>query len=410
MHSRFLCAVKSLLSIVLLSATSLTALAQETVIFDMDTIRHKPVEVTDPQKNKVPAGTAEVVEGKIGKAVKFTFTEGLKGAFMNAAMTPNAEFDAADGFSFWVQGDGSRSWGGIELIDNSDYKLRYGYAFPIDSKDWKQIKVRWSDLTPELTGPLVDAKSGYAPSKFGNLWFGKWNYWRDYPGHSFTIDQIALEKKIEAPAMPKVEPGLKRVRDKLKEKKFVTIVTMGDSLSDSRHNSNQQVLWSNLLAKSLHDKYKGDVQIVNPAIGGTTLSQNIVLIPRWATVESPDLVTVLFGFNDWDAGVRGDQYKAYLSLAVDRIRLATGGKADILLMTTVPAHARWETAKELEQAAKEVAAEKQCGIADVAGEFRNIGSPDEALKLGYWHADKVHLGQKGHEVLANIVQKTIETQ
>jgi lysophospholipase L1-like esterase len=381
-----------------------------TVIFDMDTVRHKVGEITDKDKKKVPAGTAELVDGKVGKAVKFSFVQGSSGGFVSAPVRPTPEWDTADGFSFWVKGDGSKAFGGIEMIDRSDFSKRYGYCFPIDSTQWRKVTVRWGDLTPELAAPLVDAKAGYAPSGFGQFWFGKWFYYRDYPAHSFAIDQVVLEKKIDAPpAAPAVEPGLTRLRAKLKAKQPITIVTMGDSLSDQHHWANRQTVWSQLLAKEIESKYGSKVTVVNPAIGGTTLSQNVVLIPRWvAEAPKPDLVTVWFGGNDWDTKVRGERFAEYLRLAVDRIRAATGGSADVLLMTTAPAHARWEVYKELEDAARAVAKQKQTGLADPAAAFRAAGSADEALKRTYWAWDKVHLGAKGHQVARDVVMGAIE--
>jgi hypothetical protein len=77
-------------------------------------------------------------------------------------------------------------------------------------------------------------------------------------------------------------------------------------------------------------------------------------------------------------------------------------------MTTAPAHARWEVYKELEDAARAVAKEKQTGFADPAAAFRAAGTADEALKATYWAWDKVHLGAKGHEVARDVVMRAIE--
>src|SRR3954453_3344950 len=77
------------------------------VIFDMDTVRHRPGEITNKDKQKVPCGTAEAVDGKFGRAVKFTFIEGAAGGFMTGPVRATADWDKADGFSFWVKGDGS---------------------------------------------------------------------------------------------------------------------------------------------------------------------------------------------------------------------------------------------------------------------------------------------------------------
>ena len=158
----------------------------------------------------MPIGTVEQVEGKVGNAAKFTFTEQAAG-FFNAGFAPNAAWNDAAGFSFWVKGDGSKNCGGLEFIDGDDYALRYGYCFPIelhrvgqdhraverpDARNWP---ARWS--TP---------RRGFAPSKFRNVWFGKWFYWRSYPACSFTIEQMALEKKIDrdtADYTPKRRPA-----------------------------------------------------------------------------------------------------------------------------------------------------------------------------------------------------------
>ena len=359
--------------------------ADAAVIFDMDSIVHSPGEFTDARQVRQKAGVATQVEGKFAKAVKFSFVEGASGGFFTAPVLPTAEWDKAAGLSFWVKGDGT-------------------HCFPTDSTEWKKITVRWSDLVPELKGPLVDPKKGFAPSHFGNFWFGKWFYYRDYPAVSFTIDQVMLETSI--PAAPSVEPsqGLTRFKAKLAAKQPVTIVTMGDSLSDKRHWANRDIVWSDLLAKSIKDKFGSEVKIVNPAIGGTTLSQNIILIPRWIReAPSPDLVIVWFGGNDWDTGVRGPLFADYLRLGVDRIREQTGGSADVLLLTTSITFDRWDGSRELEEAVTMVAGEKKTGLVDIASIFRKTGSRDEALKRTIWAWDKVHLGKAGHQATADAI-------
>src|SRR5581483_8009588 len=130
--------------------------------------------------------------------------------------------------------------------------------------------------------------SGNAPSKLSALWFGKWWYWREYPACSFAIDEMRLESRIELDQDLRIPAGapLERVRAKVKAGKPVTIVTMGDSLTDTRHWANRQVNWPGLLTKKLQER-KVEARIVNPAIGGTELRQNLVLMPRWLA-EAPE--------------------------------------------------------------------------------------------------------------------------
>jgi lysophospholipase L1-like esterase len=390
-------------AIVLWVALSVGVGAQDDVIMDMDTITHKPTEVGE---DKTPAGTAELVAGKIGQACRFSFIDDARSGFFTAWVNATESWDKADGISFWVKGDGSDSWGGLELIDGENYSLRYGYCFPIDSTEWRKIVVPWRDLVPEHpAAPLIGPDAGYKPSSLRNLWFGKWWYWQTYPAHSYAIDHIALEPTIpadEADYLPEGD-GLARTRAKLEAGEPVTIVTMGDSLSAKEHWANREVLWSALLEEKLEAQYDSEVTVVNAAIGGTTLNANLVLMPRWLkATPKPDLVTVWFGYNDWDAGMRGERFVEMLGYAVARIRRMTGGDSDVLLLTTCPALKRWEEMSELAEAARVVASEMRTGLADTEGAFHAAGAEETArTELFAW--DSTHLGAAGHELAAETV-------
>ena len=208
-----------------------------------------------------------------------------------------------------------------------------------------------------------------------------------------------------------LQPGLPRVLAKLKARQPITVVTMGDSLTDKRHWANQQKLWAEMLVKQVKESYGSEVRLVNPAIGGTTLSQNLILAPRWLQdAPSPDLVVIWFGGNDWDDGVRGLRYKQYLGATIDRLRRLTRGRAEILVMTTCPGFNRWETLNELCQAAYQVAQEKKTGFADVATAFHKAGSREEALKRQYWAWDNVHLGAGGHALVVDTVMRALQSE
>ena len=47
-------------------------------------------------------GTAKVVDGKVGKAVKFTLDKDARSAFFTSRIRGTSEWDKAAGFSFWV--------------------------------------------------------------------------------------------------------------------------------------------------------------------------------------------------------------------------------------------------------------------------------------------------------------------
>jgi lysophospholipase L1-like esterase len=347
------------------------------------------------------------VDGKLGKALQFDFAEKAQNVFAIGKLRGTPEWDKAAGFSFWARGDGSANVGALQFVWGDDYKQRYDFAFPLKSAEWTKVVVPWRDLVPVLPGPAIDAQHGNAPSKLGQLWIGKWWYWREYPAHSFAIDEIRLE-----PTLPEVAAevtaagqGLVRVTAKLRAGKPITIVTMGDSLTDFAHWANKPVNWPTLLKEALQKEFKSEVTLVNPAIGGTQLGQNLVMMPRWlGSTPEPDLVTVCFGYNDWDAGMRGERFFAAQKDAVERIRRATHGRADVLLITTNPALERWTTMSELADAVRRATRETNAGLADTEAAFHAVAE-DQRAQL--YCRDKTHLGPAGHELLAKTVAKAL---
>lgn len=374
-----------------------TSLAADTLITSCDNLRFQ-----SPKEK----GKAELVEGKVGTAIQFTFEKDARSAFFTSNLRGTPDWDEAVGFSFWVKGDGSAACGGLQFIYDNDYTLRYDYLFPITSTDWTKITVAWSDLIPVLPRPnakLLDPKGENKPSKISSLWIGKWWYWGDYPACSFAIDEIRLEPEIARDSKdyrPQGDP-LARVKAKLKGGQPITIVTMGDSLTDYRHWANREVAWTKLLSKRLKEKYGSDVTIVNPAIGGTQLRQNLVLVPRWLEkAPEPDLVTICFGGNDWEAGMRGELFRDANADGIDRIRRATRGKSDVLLMSTVPSVAQWETRAELGAACCAAAKDRIAGLVDLEHAFWQAGKNNrEHLFVN----DKVHLSPAGHALVAQSI-------
>ena len=372
------------------------------VIATMDEVRFQP------PKTK---GEAELVAGKVGGAVRFRFEKDARSTFFTSNIHGAPAWDRADGFSFWVKGDGPDGFGGLQFIFDDDYAVRYDLCFPVKGIGWTKVIVAWSDLIPVLPGPRakpLGTTGGNPPSKLSGLWFGKWWYWGDYPALTFAVDEIRLEPTIDRDAKDDRPDGppLGRVLAKLKAGKPVTVVTMGDSLTDKRHWANREVAWVDLLRERLKTKYGSEVTIVNPAIGGTQLRQNLVLIPRWLeAAPEPDLVTIFFGGNDWDAGMRGEEFAHACADAVDRVRRATGGKAGVLIVTTNPSATRWTETAELAQACRKASHDRNAGLADTEEAFHAAGK-DDRNRL-YVH-DRVHLSRAGHDLVAETVLKAIE--
>ena len=126
-----------------LTAFGAARAADDSLIDAMDEVHFQP------PKEK---GKAELIDGKVGKAVRFSFDQDARGAFFTSNRRGSPAWDKAAGLSFWVKGDGSDHFGGLELIYDDDYAVRYDYAFPLKSTEWTKIVVPWRDLVPVLPG------------------------------------------------------------------------------------------------------------------------------------------------------------------------------------------------------------------------------------------------------------------
>ena len=374
--------MRSTLLLLLMTATVSQA-AEGALLDSTDEMRF-----TSPKEK----ASAELVEGKVGKAVRFRFEKDARSQFFLSKIRGTAAWDQAAGFSFWVRGNGpSDQFAGLQCIYDNDYAVRYDLCFPVKAGAWTKVTVAWEDLIPVLPGPrsLPLSVPDQPPSKISALWIGKWWYWGDYPALDFTIDEIRLEPSIPQPKLAPVPTGdpLARVKAKLRKGEPIRIVTMGDSLTDPRHHANRKTNWPTLLT----EKLKG-ATVTNPAIGGTQLRQNLVLMPRWlAETPRPDLVTVWFGGNDWESGMRGPEFERSCIEAVRRIRQATG--AEVVLMTTAPSADAHRT-EPLAVAVRSAAKAENAALLEIAADW--VALP-KAEREGLFISDKVHLSPAGHQ-------------
>lgn len=220
--------------------------------------------------------SARLVNGQVGKAVRFRFEADVQSAFFASNIRGRPEWDIAEGFSFWVRGVDCDGFCGFQFIYDDDYSVRYDVCFPVRNGEWSRFSVAWQDLIPVLPGlrskPL-GTPGGNPPSKLSAIMIGRWWYWGDYPPVCFDIDEVRLEPKVDRDTTDRVPSGppLARVLAKLIAGKPVTMITMGDSLTDKRHRANREVCWIDLVKQSLKDTYQSEVSIVNPEIGGTQL-------------------------------------------------------------------------------------------------------------------------------------------
>ena len=380
-----------------------------TAILDMNAILPTPGVFGEEKKG---VGTVEFAQGKFGKAWRFDTIEGAIGGCFSAPLAAGPEWDQAAGLSFWVKGNGADDWGSIGLAVSDAVEADCIYEFPLHSTEWRKIEVPWGDFMPFMPSAGFIGEEGWRPSQLRELRFGRqlWTTVYDNPAQSFCIAQMQLEPAIPLDSTdytPTGEP-LARCGRSCASAARSSWSRLADSLTSRWHWANRSLCWVDLASHRLRKHAFSEVGVLNTTVGGHQFTHGLTQMVRWLPrCPAPDLVTVFFGGNERSNGMRAPQFKDGLRRGVDRIRRLTRGKAEILLMTTVPALTSWDgEIREMAEAVREVAAEKKTACADTEKAFRQVGQDEEKRKaLFAW--DEVHLGEFGHQVVADVVFEAV---
>jgi lysophospholipase L1-like esterase len=204
--------------------------------------------------------------------------------------------------------------------------------------------------------------------------------------------------------------GLPRTLAKLQAKEPVTIVCMGDSITFGVGAGGPSGAYPGKFEGLLRQRFGYEkITVVNSGVGGLNVPQGGVLIPRDVVPFDPDLVTVLYGYNDLaPGGVTRDQFKAAVTAFVDRVRRLTKGRAEVLLISSLPGTSTeaWERLKAGAETIRELAQEKRCGLCDADAPFRALGR--EKLIAEYFREkDAAHPNPRGQDLLTNLLLEAI---
>ncbi|MBI2302410.1 MAG: hypothetical protein HYU66_26190, partial [Armatimonadetes bacterium] len=284
-------------------------------------LRAEPVVLADCEtvtgwKANAPATVAAAADAAAGQGA---LQIGLPGTVVRElvprATLAMAGWDRYQGISFQVKGDGSENYGCFAVSGGgSDGTYSYVTWFPLRDTTWHRVTVGWDDLVPEGQCDPIGSLGALPPSgitviRCGCRWtIGHNNY--PLPPVSFGLDQVQLEETVPAsPAAPALAP-FDQVIARLKAGQPVRIQCMGDSITagtslPDRENQRYAVLLGRLLREWL----KND-QIVceSRAVGGARLNDARAWVPRDFAGPPPDLITVLYGYNDKSGAQTRDYY------------------------------------------------------------------------------------------------------
>jgi lysophospholipase L1-like esterase len=327
---------------------------------------------------------------------------------------PEALDEGWKGISFWVKGDGSDEFGTLVLCGMHPewFPFKYACSFPLKDTAWKRYVVGWNDLIPEDATYPIGTPGGAPPSNIGYIKVGnKWSIGhnnRNLPKFSFSLDHLQLEADVPAPApVPELQP-FDAVKAKLAAKQPVSILCLGDSITQGTSLANaDKERYACVLERLLRERlgYE-EVTVLSRAVGGAQVNDLRLWAERDFVGVSPDLVIVMAGYNDKTWGYPADYYGAGLSDYLDRIAVRTGGKAAVLLMPPIPGRGpRFIMMDDYAEAVRALAARRGVALCDMHKVFKAFGRDG----LNAYMADAAHPNAKGHAVMAQALADLITT-
>lgn len=129
---------------------------------------------------------------------------------------------------------------------------------------------------------------------------------------------------------------MKRTLAKLKKGEPVTIVALGDSITELTFHTQGSLNWVGLLAEAIFEEYgNGVCTLINSGKCASTYAESLTRLDRDVLRFSPDLVILALGMNDAGAGKAGlATFKQQVRKTVKQIQDQCG--SEILISTPNP--------------------------------------------------------------------------
>lgn len=330
----------------------------------------------------------------VTKPYKFTMEERLS-------------FDRFKGISFRVKGEAANAyaWGAIRLSGIGAGNWVYTRHFPITG-DWQTVTIAWDDFIPgEACQKRIGETGALTPIGIDAITFGDyWTIWhrnQKIPAYTYYIDDL---KFVESATPERLETfPLRKLSDavaKMKSGAPVTVLCCGDSITAGTSVKEPDLnRYAAKLQENLRKRFGNDkIDVTSIGVGGAHSGDLLCWAERDFKGKSPDLVTVMIGYNDKSAAVHADAYKATISKFIDRVNSLTSGSPAFLLLATIPGQAaRFTMMDDYADSVRALAAERDIAIYDLAADFKTLG----AKGVMPYFADMAHPNNEGHAMIAD---------
>ncbi|MGC9319213.1 MAG: SGNH/GDSL hydrolase family protein [Armatimonadota bacterium] len=358
---------------------------------------------------RTPAQFSLVPDGVTGGAISVRLPGMVRLDLDPALLEGNAEWDACNGVSLMVRGDGSESWGCIQFAGGgSNGGFSYSLYVSLRDRSWHEVRAHFSELVTAdaalhgIGEPGMLPPSGIARITLGDRWTIHWNN-QPMPEHSFSIDDVRLIADApEPPPAPLARP-LEEVLRMMRDRQPMTIQCMGDSITAGTGLPDRDTQrYAVLLQQRLRERLGYDgIVCYSRAVGGAKFNHGRAWYRRDFAGVQPDIVTIAYGYNDKSAGFPADYIRYCLEDYCLRIARVTDGAAAICPITTLPGGGpRFVMMDDYARQIRDFCAGRE-GIhcIDLAAQIKPMGREAWGALLG----DMAHPNQQGHEWLADAI-------
>lgn len=260
--------------------------------------------------------------------------------------------------------------------------------------------------------PPEGSPNSYRERRDGKTWmlFGEGRFFHDLQS---VADYQTSETWTGPVPQPAPDGQLGALREKLRRKEPLKLVTLGDSISTGANASGpsgappMQPGYPDLVARGLEERFGGKVDAVNLSVGGMAAPWGVEQIPAVLS-HAPDLVLCAFGMNDASGRTPVERYTALIGEIVTRIRAARPDCA-VIVISPMTANPEWVfSAPDLYPAyaaALKTLAGPGCAAADVTSVWTFAEGRKSCLSLTGNGLN--HPNDFGHRLYADVVLAVI---
>ena len=385
--------------------TAAVASAQSLVLEDFEGDAAARISVRETSEGSVVFKLES--DGERGTHLQATFLRGKEAGYAYVRISLTAKLaesaERFDGLTMKVKGDGSRTFGLVE-IRSDDYVNTFQGIFPLDSTEWRTVSIRWDEFFQ------INDGTREAPIHWDSLNIFAFGSRARWGSSGFAVDDVALARieRREPRVAPEGARGLSRSVGRLKEGGKLKIVALGDSITWGTkvpREKRSEALYFQLVAAGLEKAFAGArVETVNAGVGGDTIAEGLVRVGHEVAVHEPDMVIVLLGANNAFYDATHARVRATMSLLVEKLLETTD--AEILLLGPTPIKNKPGLPQRYGRIYSEIAAERNVAFFDLSEVLALLAKED--FESAY--ADNVHLSEYGHRVIGEAVLEFLTDQ